>query len=119
MARADRLERLESQREEAEAEYRDALIAALRVTAAGQWGLFDHQQDRHARAKAAPMVAQLDELADTVNDLREKLGMEEFALHAEFWPRAARCALTLWASRRRRRPGWLNWGLTPTPNPNG
>lgn len=84
MARADRLERLESQREEAEAEYRDALIAALRVTAAGQWGLFDHQQDRHARAKAAPMVAQLDELADTVNDLREKLGMEEFALHAEF-----------------------------------
>lgn len=84
MARADRLERLESQREVAEAEYRDALIAALRVTAAGQWGLFDHQQDRHARAKAAPMVAQLDELADTVNDLREKLGMEEFALHAEF-----------------------------------
>lgn len=84
MARADRLERLESQREEAEAEYRDALIAALRVTSAGQWGLFDHQQDRHARAKAAPMVAQLDELADTVNDLREKLGMEEFALHAEF-----------------------------------
>ncbi|WCT77919.1 hypothetical protein [Novosphingobium humi] len=84
MARADRLERLEAQREEAEAEYRDALIAALRVTAAGQWGLFDHQQDRHARAKAAPMLAELNELAETINDMREKLGMEEFDLHAEF-----------------------------------
>lgn len=84
MARADRLERLETQREEAEAEYRAALIAALRVTAAGQWGLFDHQQDRHARAKAAPMLAELNDLADAINAMREKLGMEEFALHAEF-----------------------------------
>lgn len=84
MARADRLERMEAQREEAEADYRGALVAALRVTAAGQWGLFDHQQDRHARAKAAPMLAELEELAEVVNGLRERLGMEEFALHAEF-----------------------------------
>lgn len=75
---------MEGQREEAEADYRTALIAALRVTAAGQWGLFDHQQDRHARAKAAPMVEELEELAELVNELREKLGMEGFALHAEF-----------------------------------
>ncbi|WDF72123.1 hypothetical protein [Novosphingobium sp. KACC 22771] len=84
MARADRLERLEAQREEAEADYRAALIGALRVTAGGQWGLFDHQQDRHARAKAASMLAELNELADTINAMREKLGMEEFDLHAEF-----------------------------------
>jgi hypothetical protein len=84
MARADRLERLEVQREEAEADYRAALIAALQVTAAGQWGLFDHQQDRHARAKVAPMLAELNDLAEVVDGLREKLGMEEFALHAEF-----------------------------------
>ena len=78
------MERLDVRREEVEAEYRDTLIAALRVAAAGRWGLFDHQQDRHARAKAAPMLAELNDLAETIDDMREKLGMEAFALHAEF-----------------------------------
>ena len=84
MARADRLERLEVQREEAEADYRAALIAALQVTAAGQWGLFDHQQDRHARTKAAPMLAELNDLAEAIDDMGERRGMEPFELHAEF-----------------------------------
>ena len=54
MARADRLERLDRRRIGLEEDYRAALIAALKVTAAGAWGLFDHRQDRHDRARAAP-----------------------------------------------------------------
>ncbi len=46
MAKGDRLARLDAHREEMEGEYREALIAALRTTAAGKWGLFDHRKDR-------------------------------------------------------------------------
>ena len=38
MAKGDRLARLDAHREEMEGEYREALIAALRTTAAGKWG---------------------------------------------------------------------------------
>lgn len=55
------------------------------MTAAGAWGLFDHRQDRHDRARAASAVASLTELAETIADLRDQLMMDEpFALHAEF-----------------------------------
>ncbi len=84
MARADRLERLDTRREELEAEYRLALIAALHSTAAGQWGLFDHNKDKVARAKAAPVVEALCDLGGEIDGIREQLGLEEFALHAEF-----------------------------------
>lgn len=84
MARADRLERMDVQREDLETEYRESLIAALRVTAAGSWGLFDHVQDRVSRAKAAPVVEALTETAAAINDLRDRLGLEPFALHREF-----------------------------------
>ncbi|WP_420143274.1 hypothetical protein [Sphingobium sp.] len=84
MAKADRLERLDARREEVEAEYRAALIDALRVTAAGRWGLFDHQKDKAARAKAAPVIAALEELAGKIDAMRDTLGIEPFALHAEF-----------------------------------
>ncbi len=84
MARADRLERLERRRIELEADYREALIAALQVTAAGAWGLFDHRQDRHDRARAEAPVAGLTEIADEIAEIREQFGMEPFALHAEF-----------------------------------
>ncbi|TKD50912.1 hypothetical protein [Sphingomonas baiyangensis] len=88
MAKADRLERLDTQRVELEQEYREALIAALHNTAKGRWGLFDHQQDRGARARIAPVIAQLDELARTIDTMRARLGLEPFALDREF--RAAR-----------------------------
>ena len=84
MARADRLERMDVRREELEGDYRAALIEALQATAAGAWGLFDHQQNKAARAKVAPVLANLADLAETINDLREQLAMEPFALHAEF-----------------------------------
>lgn len=85
MARADRLERLDRRRIGLEEDYRTALIAALTVTAAGAWGLFDHRADRHDRARAVSAVDELTELAETIAELREQLIISEpFALHAEF-----------------------------------
>ena len=84
MAKADRLERLDTRRIDLEADYRAALIEALKVTASGKWGLFDHKPDRLARAGAAPVIAHLTELGDTIDAAREALFMEPFALHHEF-----------------------------------
>lgn len=84
MAKGDRLARLDAHREDMEGEYREALIAALRTTAAGKWGLFDHRKDRVARAAAAPVVAQLTEMGEEIGKAREQLGLPPFALHAEF-----------------------------------
>lgn len=84
MARADRLERLDARRAILESDYRDALIAALKVTAAGKWGLFGHQKDRQIEAAAAPTIAALTELGEEIDAVRETLFMEPFALHAEF-----------------------------------
>ncbi|UZK68710.1 hypothetical protein OKW76_11745 [Sphingomonas sp. S1-29] len=84
MAKADRLARLDARRLELEAEYTAALIAALRTTAAGKWGLFDHQGDRHARAATAPVVEDLTDLADAIDSARDQLGLEPFDLHREF-----------------------------------
>jgi len=84
MARADRLARYDEQRIESEAAYRVALIAALEVTASGVWGLFDHMQDRAARARAAPTVETLNDLAEQIDDLRERLTLEPFQLHRDF-----------------------------------
>ncbi|RYD95159.1 MAG: hypothetical protein EOP61_20305 [Sphingomonadales bacterium] len=84
MAKADRLEIMDARRAEQEVEYTDALLAALRATAAGTWGLFDHNQDRMTRAKIAPVVDNLTDLADSIDAMRDKLGLEPFALHQEF-----------------------------------
>ncbi|PHP20232.1 hypothetical protein CG471_08330 [Sphingobium sp. IP1] len=84
MAKADRLERLDIRRAELEEEYRAALIAALRVTAGGRWGLFGHNSDRWTRENAKPMVDQLEELAADIDRLREQLGLEGFDLHQQF-----------------------------------
>ena len=92
MARADRLERLDVRRSEMEAVYREVLIRALQTTAAGSWGLFDHNQDRQARARAAPVVAELCEAGEEIDDLREQLGIEPFALHQEFLASRGRVA---------------------------
>ncbi|WP_336972287.1 hypothetical protein [Sphingobium aromaticiconvertens] len=84
MAKADRLERLDVHREELESDYRAALIAALQATAAGAWGLFDHNKDKAARAKIAPVVASLCDMAEDIDDMRAQLGLEPFALHQGF-----------------------------------
>ncbi|QOV94552.1 hypothetical protein [Novosphingobium sp. ES2-1] len=84
MARADRLERLDKRRSEMEADYRAALIQALEVTAAGKWGLFDHNADKMMRAATAPIIDNLTEIADEIAEAREALFMEPFTLHDEF-----------------------------------
>lgn len=84
MAKIDRLERLDAHRSELEAEYTAALIAALIVTAAGKWGLFDQQGDRHARKVVAPVIANLTDLAETIDRMRDQLLMPPFELHQQF-----------------------------------
>lgn len=84
MSRADRLERLDGRREELEAEYRVALVDALQKAAAGSWGLFGHTKDRAMRAKWAPVVTDLCDRGQEIDDIREQLGLEPFALHEEF-----------------------------------
>lgn len=84
MAKADRLERLDNRRLELEAEYRATLIEALERTAAGKWGLFDHQKDRHARTAVRPTLEQLAELGEEIDDARARLGLPLFALQQAF-----------------------------------
>lgn len=84
MAKADRLERMDIRRAELEVEYKDALIAALTHTAAGNWGLFDHNQDKVSQAKVAPVVENLIEIGDAIDHMRETLSMAPFELHQEF-----------------------------------
>ena len=84
MSKADRLNRLDARRLELEAEYTTALVAALKVTASGKWGLFDHHGDRHTRTAVAPVIDNLDELAQAIDGLRETLSLPPFELSREF-----------------------------------
>ena len=84
MAKADRLERLDTLRQELEADYTAELIAALRVTASGKWGLFDHTADRKTRAALAPLIDKLAELGQEIDEARERLFLPPFALQQEF-----------------------------------
>ena len=84
MAKADRLERLDTRRQELEAEYREVLLDALRVTAAGKWGLFGHKADRASRAAIAPVIANLAEIGEAIDEARELLLMPPFELQQEF-----------------------------------
>jgi hypothetical protein len=84
MAKADRLARLEVRRTELEAEYEAAFVDALRITASGKWGLFDHLGDRQARAATAPVIDNLTELERAIEQARSQLGLPSFELHREF-----------------------------------
>ena len=75
---------MDLRREEHEADYLAALLAALRTCAAGSWGLFDHKPDRSARARVAPVIAELTDLAGEIDDLRDTLGLEPFPTHPRF-----------------------------------
>jgi len=84
MAKADRLERLDTRRIDLEADYTAALIEALKVTASGKWGLFDHKPDRVARAAVTPVLENLADLGEAIDAAREQLDMPPFDLHHEF-----------------------------------
>lgn len=84
MARADRLERLDGQRLALEQDYAAAFVAALRRCAAGSWGLFDHNQDRHESRTWDATLTELRDLAEQVDRMRETLGLPGFAMHHEF-----------------------------------
>src|ERR1044072_8388557 len=84
MAKADRLARLDARRTELEAEYVAALMDALRVTASGKWGLFDHHGDRAARKAVAPIVENLNETGAAIDRMRDQLAMPQFDLHRQF-----------------------------------
>ncbi len=84
MARADRLERLDARRIEAEIEYENVLVEALVRSAAGSWGLFEHTKDRAARAKWQATVTELCDRGGEIDDMRAALGLEPFALHQQF-----------------------------------
>ena len=70
MAKADRLARLEVRRAELETEYTQALVGALRATASGKWGLFDHNGDRWTRAAVASVVDNLNEVSRAIDVAR-------------------------------------------------
>jgi hypothetical protein len=113
MAKADRLARLDDRRIEAETEYHTLLHAALQRTAAGQLRLFGHGKDKAQLAKAAPTVAELTELGESVDALRDQLSLEPFALHARFL--ASRGAVSAHAvGEAKQAQAWLDhWTETP------
>jgi hypothetical protein len=84
MAKADRLESLDARRLSLEAEYRQQLLNALQATAAGKWGLFDHNGDRRTRASIAPVIDGLIETAETIDKIRVQLALPKFELHQQF-----------------------------------
>jgi len=84
MAKADRLERLDAHRSELEAEYTAAFMEALRITASGKWGLFGHNSDRWTRAAAAPIIANLAEIGEAIDQIRDQLMMAPFELQQQF-----------------------------------
>ncbi len=84
MSRADRLERLDSQRAELEEQFNALLVDALRRAAAGSWGLFDHRPDKASRKAWEPAVTELFELGDEIDAMRATLSLEPFAPGAEF-----------------------------------
>ena len=85
MAKPDRLARLDAQREDLENEYRETLLAALEKTAAGSLGLFDRTPDRRVRAAIAPTIDALTELGSDIDSMRDRLMLEPFALHRDFF----------------------------------
>ena len=84
MAKADRLERLNIRRAELEADYLEMLVGALQKGSAGSWGLFGHKPDRWSTAKWAPIVEELCDTGQAIDEMRADLAMEPFPLHQEF-----------------------------------
>ena len=78
-----KIEHLTSQVNELEGEYRAILRKALTDCANGRWGLFGHNE--HLDGSATPsQVGELRKLAQTINQLRLRIGQGQFPLHEEF-----------------------------------
>jgi len=81
MARAQRTDKLERERETLESEYREVLVAALRQCAGGALGLFEQNADLLPPAMQArlvpPLVRRLAEVGDEVIGARQALGYSE------------------------------------------
>lgn len=75
---------MDIRRAELEVAYRAELIAALKVAAGGKWGLFDHKADRTAQAAVKPVIDSLAEIGEEIDELREQLGLEAYALQQRF-----------------------------------
>jgi hypothetical protein len=84
MAKADRMNRLDSNRLDLEADYTAAFTDALNVAASGKWGLFDHNKDRAARAAIAPVIENLAEMGRAIDKMRDQLSMPPFELQRQF-----------------------------------
>src|SRR6218665_2029053 len=81
MASAQRIDKLEREREALEGEYRDALVVALRECATGAWGLFERNKGTLPPALEARserlLVRRVDELGAEVTASRQALGYIE------------------------------------------
>jgi hypothetical protein len=84
MAKADRLERLDARRAELETEYAAELVAALRVAASGEWGLFGHNEHLQPRTAIAPVIETLREIGEAIDNARAQLGLPPFELQQQF-----------------------------------
>jgi hypothetical protein len=115
MAKPDRLARLDAQRESLETDYRDTLVAALEKTAAGSLGLFDRSgSDRRVRAAIMPTIDALREMGADIDAMRDRLFMDPFALHREFF--AARGPVTASAVGEQKEARlWLDRLRAPDP----
>ena len=76
-------EHLSRQVDELESLYAVILTKALTACATGEWGLFGHNE--HLRADdSPPQLAELRDLAKTINRQRARIGEGPFPLHEEF-----------------------------------
>jgi hypothetical protein len=78
----DKTQRLSQRLGELEREYRALLTKALTECAGGRWGLFGHNE--HVLRLEPPELAELRDLAETINRVRARIGEPPFPLHQEF-----------------------------------
>jgi hypothetical protein len=84
VSRATRRDKAESELEHLEIRFRERLVAALRACAAGQWGLFGHNDPalqralgRNAGRSIPAEVRELLELGAEIDALRSSLGFPD------------------------------------------
>jgi len=79
--KAQRLEKLEQQRQSLERDFHHALVEALRECANGRWGLFERNKGllpAHLERRSLPdWVTKVNDLGEQVTTVRISLGYEE------------------------------------------
>lgn len=122
--KAQRLDKLEQQRESLERDFRDALVEALRECADGRWGLFERNKGllpTHLERHLVPdSVTKVNDLAEQVSAVRMTLGYSELPelLHLEALRRVPNAGNAV--GEQRQAKTWLkqiendsNLGLSP------